>query len=401
MDKIEYTYPVEELDKMIEILQSGAKPMMTDRMKVEVELRYQEYLSMQGYEDDDTVTSLAEIQREMREKIESEKRKATRNQASFRQLPKRIQEQLAIEMSEAIVRKDPASVYNKTDEELFSDKEQKDIIMRLSKIRNAYYDPISYRSAIMAIHDAIDFSLRHDYPWLTYEEAVNEFNNGKIRYHFGNIPKLFLGYGTKQITDPQILAGIVSGEITILDRSEEKEKFKYQKKLPYNPIDYKYEMISDSEYQESVKLHNRGVDTPVGIILKSKAGLFDRLSLPFNFTVQPTAAELRRNETLLQFDWMKPNAGIEYFHHKFGIPYGGTDAILSAIYEANKDENGNQTLSQALVQNIPEFLRSASHPEYTQPYASVVTDGPLKPTDRAAEIEADILNRIRSMNTSL
>ena len=389
-DKIEYSYPVEELDKMIEIYQSGAKPMIPDRMKREVELRYQELMHEIGEGDDDSFESLKEAHEVLKKKVAESKRKATRKIVGFRQLSDSIMAQLEEDMSESIVRNDPGSVYNKMDAQLYADKEERELMQQISRLRNAYYDPMSFKAAYDIIRKGIFHSLKHDYPWMTIEEAVAEFNKGNIKYN-GIVPKLFLGFGTKQITDPEILAGIARGEVIVKDKEDDKERFRGKKKAPYNPINYQYDVICDTEYEDSVKLHNRGVDTPLSTMLRCKAGMFDRLALPFKFTM-PNAT--RVNDELMAFDWSKPDAGERYFALKHGKPYGTTETFLDEVYKANGG------LDSSILQNMPEFLRSLSQGDL---YAETNRPSQLLPKqiDQAAEIEKNILNSLRAMNVGI
>lgn len=397
-DKIEYTYPVEELDKMISLFQSGAKPMVPDRMKIEIDLRYQELLQETGYGDDESFEALQEVHDSVQKAIEEKRRKATRKTAEFRQLPQKIMDALEEGMEVSIVRNIPNSNYNKTDEELYADAEERSIMQSLSRIRNAYFDPISFKAAYDTIRRAIFFSITHDYPWMTTEEAVSEFNKGKIKYQ-GIVPKLYLGFGVKEVTDPEILIGIINGEVVVKDRNDEDEdRFKDKANQKYTPVSMDYSVVGDTEYAEDVKLHNRGYDTPLSTVLKSKSGMFDRLSLPFNFAGtafnQPGATS-KRDEALLAFDWFKPDAAEKYFALKYGKPYGTTDQFLDQVFK----ENGG--LGSTIMQNMPEFIRSLNTATYSAvPYQSMARQNEeLMKT--AASIEQNILNTIRSMNPTL
>ena len=55
--KYEYMYPVEELDKIINQIDSGIAPMLTDEMQLEIKMRYKELQNeiMEDSDDEDSV----------------------------------------------------------------------------------------------------------------------------------------------------------------------------------------------------------------------------------------------------------------------------------------------------------------------------------------------------------
>lgn len=389
---IEFTYPVEELDRLLEQIQQGIKPFgMNERLKLELELRQKQlqYLAS-DYEDeveDGDGPSLTELHDRMKAEIEKAKRKATTTKAVFRALSKAQREQLESDMMTSIVRKNPGSPYNKTDEELYQDSEQQSIMQKLSRIRNRYNDPIAWANAIKIIREAIDYSLHHDYP-LGYEWAVREFNLGRIKYQFGPVPKLYTGFGTKQITDPEILSGIAAGDIKVIKRDEEKATFKREKRKRGNPINCPYSVVSDAEYVESVKLHNRGFDTPISLALKAKAGLFDRLAMPFQSQQQQKVPML--------WDWTQEGAGERYYNAVNGI---NVDHVAELVREIQKTNNGE--LNQSMMTDIRGFLDAINHPNMMPQSYSAGVIRPPEPSKEAQRIEANIMAQIRKSNLTI
>lgn len=390
-DAIKYHYPVEELDRMISEISKGATPMLTNDMKMEIALRKKELMAMtEGLTDEEETEfdSIVEEHDALMKKIDEEKRKATKREAAFRPLPPEVQRQLEIDMQTSFVWDDANSSYNKSDSELYEDAVQKDLYQRLSRVRNVYYDAISYRQAILTIREAITFSLKNDYPWMTYEEALQEFNAGKIRY-LGNIPKLFMGFGTHQVTDPKILAGIVEGRIQVVDKNDDDQELRRRKKTKHKGPGVKapYTVIGDQEYDYYKKLHNDGYDTPVSIVLKARSTVFDRLSMPF---VSDTAPRERRQP--VTFDWLREGAGEEYYRLKHGIPRQSVQSLMQSINEENDGE-----LNQAMMTNMSDFLHELSRP-IGQPETYRQMQFAQQQNDRAAEIEKNILDSIRRSN---
>ena len=396
MDEIKFTYPVDQIDKMIQMIDSGQKPFgMTEVLKTEIELRRKQLRQMTAvYEDelDDDDMSLEEIHQRMTAEIEANKRKATvKMDAPFRKLSDADAQKLLEEMSTSVVRSDPDSSYNKTDEELYKDAEAREIMMGLKSIRARYSDPIAWSAAFKRMLKGVEYSLRHDHP-MSYEEAVEAFNAGKLKYTYGPIPQLWIG--PKRVTDTRVLHEILNGNVKVVSRREEEEKFKKVKRKRGKPINVDYGVIGPQEYAEGVALHNRGIDSSIGVILKSHQSLFDRLSVPFMFN----GGQQKEQDTIPLFDWSQPEAGREYYNLTRDVH---VDRV-AMIFDALNKTNGGQ-LNQTILQNMRDFELAANHPELASMpmgYSQAIV-GPLAPSERSQEIENEILKRIRSCNVQL
>lgn len=399
---VKFTYPLEDLDRIIQQMDQGIKPFgMNERLKVEIELRRKQlkYL-ISDYIDEDEEEgdiSLAELHERMTAEIEKERRKATHEKATFRPLPADVYAQLCEDMQTSVVRMTPGDDYHKPDDVLYADKEQREIMRKLSSIRQAYHDPISWANAMKVVIKGIQYSLQHDYP-LGAEWAIKEFNAGRLKYTFGPIPKLFVGFGTKQITDTNILKGILSGEVKVISRDTEKEKLKSVKRKRGKPINVDYSIISQTEYEQSVALHNRGIDTPIGIMLKSKAGLFDRLSMPFQIAGYKSRQQQQREEQLMQFDWMREGAGREYYEKINDVQVDHVAQFMQDVQTANNGE-----ITQSMMTDARQFLTGMSHPEIQTVNGMPYQDSykPFQPSERAQEIEKSIMDQIRRSNVGL
>lgn len=394
-DEIRFIHSLKDIDKWIMDEDQGVSMMLTKIQRQEMDLRRKQLIAERDgtdeYEDDEFLDILEEHAK-LTEKMEQRNAATHKHDIAFRPLRPNQQKQLEEDMQTSIVRNDADSEYNKTDEELFGDKERRDILQRLSRIRNIYYDPLSYRAAILTIKEAIEYSLKHDYPWIkTIEETVQQFNEGKIKY-LGNIPKLYLGFGTDQVTDPQILAGIVSGEITVVDKDEEDKELKRKRKerREYKPVQMKYDVVRSNEYQHYVRLHNQGYDTPISVILKSKSQLFDRLSMPFSFSI---TSQEKKNEPEV-FDWLQPNAGEIFYCQQNNIPRNTTSKIISMINSENNNE-----LNQNISSSMHDFIHAWSHPQ-TQ-LQTVEDVKPIQQSEQAMALEQNLLNSLRMNNPNL
>ena len=140
----------------------------------------------------------------MKEHIAKKKREATKQDVLIISLSDEQKRKLRADMETSIVRSNPNIQYNIPDEKLYSSEELRIVRQKLSRIKNCYYNQIDYINAVSIVREAIDYSLRSDYPWMSREEAVKAFNSGEIKFSYCNMPKLFINYQT-QITDPEII----------------------------------------------------------------------------------------------------------------------------------------------------------------------------------------------------
>lgn len=385
-----YVYPVEELDKIIDQMSKGITPMMSDQIQLEVKLRYKE-LQNELFDGDDEDIDTEDIKRHnemMKQHLEEQRRKATKNDVVIIKLSEEQQKQIREDMEVSIVRPNPNSMYNLSDDELYSSEERKVIQQKLSRIKNCYYNQIDYVNAIKILKEAIEYSLANDYPWLSKEEAIKQFNEGKIKFTYCNIPKLYINYQT-QITDKDVLKGIVTGEIELVDRDEKPQKKKVNKDS--EEVVYDYNIIGTADYENMLKMHVKGYDTPISTIIKAKSTIYNRYSLPTNnrFSLNGN----NKNDEPMLFDWTQDDAGRKYFNLKHGKQYTVNDMIR----DVNQDND--KALNNVLNINASEFMRSLKTVNNQQTgYSPNIISTSLQPNPEAVQIEQNILNAIRMNN---
>ena len=385
-----YVYPVEELDKIIDQMSKGITPMMSDQMQLEVKLRYKE-LQNELFDGDDEDIDTEDIKRHnemMKQHLEEQRRKATKNDVVIIKLSEEQQKQIREDMEVSIVRPNPNSMYNLSDDELYSSEERKVIQQKLSRIKNCYYNQIDYVNAIKILKEAIEYSLANDYPWLSKEEAIKQFNEGKIKFTYCNIPKLYINYQT-QITDKDVLKGIVTGEIELVDRDEKPQKKKVNKDS--EEVAYDYNIIGTTDYENMLKMHVKGYDTPISTIIKAKSTIYNRYSLPTNnrFSLNSN----NKNDEPMLFDWTQEDAGRKYFNLKHGKQYTVNDMIRDVNLDNDK------ALNNVLHINASEFMRSLKTVNNQQTgYSPAIISTSLQPNPEAVQIEQNILNAIRMNN---
>lgn len=393
--KYEYMYPTTELDSIIEQIDRGITPMMNDQLQLEIKLRYKELQSELFEEDDDDDDPDIIQHREMMKKhIEKKKREARSNDIIYIKLTEEQQKTLREEMEVSIVRDNPNDIYNKSDEELYSSEDKKIIEQKLARLKNCYYNQIDYVNAINIIKEAINYSLNNDYPWMSYEEARAAFNKGEIKFSFCNLPKLYLNYQT-QITDKDILKGVVTGEITLKDKRDDDNKIKKKHTGESEPVFVDYNIISKDDFNKCAELHSKGYDTPVSTIIKSKSTIYNRFSLPSGNKFNFDGKDNNNKDEPFIFDWGREGAGRDYFNMKYNKKVN----VGEFMRDVNKDND--EMLNNVINSNMSDFLNSMKYNNNSQNnnrnkynlYSTTIDVDP-----KTVQIEKGILSAIRASN---
>lgn len=397
-DEQKYVYPVEKLDEIIEKMNRGIMPMMDDQMEIEVKMRFRE-LQKDIFDEDEVDDELTARHRAMMQQhIEEQKRKARKEDVIIIKLNDKQKEELKEEMSSSIVRPNPDSVYNIPDDLLCDSQEKKVIMDKLSRLRNVYYNQADYVNAINIIVESIEFSLTHDYPWLTRDEAIKMYNEGKIKFTYCRRPRLMVDYRT-EITDPDILRGIYDGTVVLRDKNDDQEALKRAKrKEPYNAIEVDYDIVGKEAYDKMLDLHRRGYDTPMSTVIKAKATTYNRYSLPAFRGLSGNNAN--NNDQPMLFDWEHEGAGELYYDQMIGKKWSLSD-IMSQI---NADNNGE--LSPEFATNASNFLYSMKHTtasdngwyDYRRGDNDGFVSSTLQVNEKALQMEQNILNAIKMHN---
>lgn len=388
-DEIQYSYPVAELDELIEQMENGILPMMSAQLKEEVALRRRELLQkMSDYEDDDDeYLDALERHKATMAQIEIEKRKSRSHNVIELDLTAEEQAEIDEDVSESYVRNDPNAMYHIPEDELSASAEEAMIRRKLESLGKVYYNQKDYANAINIIREAIEFSLRRDYPWLKFEEALQQFAEGKIRYTFAELPVLYINYNT-QITDKKLLAGIVTGDVHLINVDDEPKKKRKKRSKNEEAVSVPYDIITPEEHAYYAQIHQAGFDTPISTILKSCSTVYGRYVMPptLQFKEQSKAPEMA-------IDWSVEGMGEEYFNVTHNIQKNPISEIVSILNEANTgklNQNIGTSLREFMTkwrvdQNQPQFVLSTSLEDYQQ----------------AATIESHILDMIRNSNPNI
>lgn len=351
MDMSGFMFPEEHLRDLIEKIESGIEPMMSDLEKVELK-RYMKMQQDELFGDDEEDEILTEDEKEYRERVfkqslEEAKRKARKTDVMIIKLSDEQKDQLREEMSSSLVRPNPNTLYNKSQDELYKSAEERIISEKLKRARNCYYDPKEWVAVIENIKAGVEMELRSDkYIFLgNYEKRVQAFNEGKIQLMIP-IPKLYLNRVTP-VTDPELLKGILKGDVEVVDRAAldvvKKKNYKDSELVPVN-----VSTIGQAEHNFYAEWHRKGYDTPISPAIRAKSTIYNRYIAPSEKHYKGFGI-LDKDGVPVVFDWLN-NSPKEYFRQLHNLRTTPED-----IVENVKKNNGGK-VNKVLLEKMNKFL---------------------------------------------
>ena len=411
-EKYVYKYPKDELDKLLEQIHHGIQPLISDDMMMELQIREKE-VAMKAFGDDEGIDIddplvMKAHQDEIRKALEKERRRASTNDVMVMTISEEQKALIRQQMSVSIVRPNPNDPYNITDDDLYRNKETREIMEKLKGLKHCYYNQADFTNAMTIIKDAIEFSLgktgHGDYPWMSYQEAKNEFNAGRIKFNWCDMPKLIINRITP-VTDPEILKGVVDGDVMILNRTDDDEdevrKLNRKRNAQYKPINFEYTIEGENQYNQMVAAHKAGYDTPWSTAIKYKSTSYDPSAMPFaSIFGKNLGNNINKNAPLL-FDWTKEGAGDEYFNLLHGKKTNSND-ITSILNESN-----GGIINTVVTRNMNDFLKSMQNVNgldnsggynYNLPNFMQPTENPTRFNEDAAAVERSLLASITMNN---
>lgn len=414
MDEIQYTYPKEILDGYIESMQRGIIPMISEDVMREVKLRMAELKAEITGDDEDFDILKLDIEKQkeaIKRQIEIDRRKASTKDVLIIKLSDEDKHKLRMEMSSSYVRTDPDSRYNIPDDQLYKNEEYASIYNKLAKIQPRYYNPEDWINAVHTITEAINFSLKNDYPWMSKEEALKEFNSGKIHFTWGQgLPKLLLDY-THEVKDPELLKGILNGSVKVIERNKDNKTKEFRELRVRNHnsrgIPYDYRTLTKWEVDYMDEAHKNGWMTPIDGMYNLRPNSYS-WSLPSS-SILSLFSKNNSNQYKIDnrpFDWSMDYAADKYIDRLHG---GSTYTMTNLIEDLNKAAkmNGDE-LGTMFVDNAKAFEQflakcssgyiNSSYAEYTRAENS---RREAEYNQKAMETEDRLMNAIRANNPNL
>lgn len=359
---INYIYPKEKLDEYIQMLDQGIELMLPDQIMLEIEMRRKEIhnqLFEDDDEDEDDIYVKMKHDQMMREHLQKEAKKARKDDLLIIQLSDEQKNMIRDSVETSYVRPNPNSNYNLTDDEIFENAEQKLILEKLSKLRSAYYTQADYQNAINIIRTAIEYSLEHDYPWMSKQEAIQAFEEGKIKFTYCRIPQLRLNF-KDIVKDPNILAGVANGQIELVKKEDKEFKKKSYKNSPL--VSIPTNVMSQDEQNYYLEAHRHGLATPISSAIQARNTIYDRYSFNIgNKKNDKFNGLVDKDGNPITFDWTQDNAAEKYMMLRSNKTFG----ISELVALINKENNGvNGQLSTRMHSYLAAINSSSlSHDE--------------------------------------
>ena len=344
-------------------------------------------------EDDDNDFIKQKHQEIMREHMKQQAKKAHRDDVMYIEISQDQKDKLREEMETSFVRKDPTLTYNLSEEEIYATAEEKLILEKLSKLRRAYYNQQEFQNAINLILTAIEYSLEHDYPWMSHEEAIRAFNEGRIRFTYCQIPQLFLDFRT-QVKDPNILQGVVKGEVELVDKHE--MDYVINRYEDSELISVPYSVISHEEEQYYIDAHKHGQFTPISAVIQSNNTIYNRFAPQVVNKKKNTYNGLvDKQDNPVSFDWTQENAHARYDLFRKGKRYD----IEMLMADVNKANHG---INKQVAVNMQSYLMALNSVTLThdEKKDALVQDGYKKQNEEVIKLEQNILQKILTNNIS-
>lgn len=392
-----FTYDRDEIREIYEKMLKGITIPMNKALKEDIKQYVKLLNTISEDDDDDELAGLTKEER-INHIMERHKREATKSDVILLELSDKQKAEIRKGMETSIVRPNPRMQYHKLDEELYDTAEKKEIYTALSRVDKCYYNQHDYVNAINTIIKAIKYSLEHDYPWLSKDEAYDAFNKGEIKFTYKQIPVLYTGWN-KIIEDPKILAGIVTGRIDIIDEKSKKTRKKKEFVIPEGVSNYehdniKIDTVGVNEYNRQYQMHQHGIDNPLSTVIRAEIGTYSRFSLPTNNYFYKSQEQINRQP--LVFDWLQDDAGEKYYDIINNTKKDTISDIIDCVYEAN---DGN--IKTNMQGDMESFLNHLRHPEKTNQHLLYESSLVQSVDPNTVALEQSILQQMRNANPNI
>jgi hypothetical protein len=416
--EIQYVTNVEDLDMFIQDLENGITITVPDDIMMEINIRRKELMAKYADEDEEELigADLLAKHEEFKKKVETERRThVTKAKDIIIPLTDKEKEEIRKGMESSIVRDDPNLIYHIDDSVLTDSEKKRELYEKLGNLRNLYFNEKDWRNAMLIIKEAIQYSLDHDYPWLSREEVYKAYKDGKIKFSFCKAPQLMLDHRTP-LKDPNILAGIMDGRVEMRSKNEKDEEYQKNRKIKEkskmeNPggVEMEYHVVSDIETDEMIKLQKQGYDCPgIGALMQLKKNKYNRFALPssnrFSYVSEAKKAEQKRIQVELEnFDWDAYEDPSQAYFDIITNKKTTQNDIVKFVVEKNK-ENGVILAKNFGERGISFWNAMSAMDESGNMPAFTTSDDPTKLSNslqvnrEAMEIENKIMEMIKQNN---
>jgi len=399
-----YRYKVTDLDAVIEKRRKGIVSLIPEDMEEEVALREREIaltIREEFGEDDISEEETMELVKKHNALLEAQIEKERRNTHADEFITLEITEEEKKEMEElcdtAYVRVLPGSVYHMDESEIYDSQERKEILDRMKKVGNMYYNPDDWRNAMLILIDAWKYSYEHDYPGIPEQLKMNRVKLNR------QIPKLMINY-TTIVEDPKMLMGILTGEIRCMDKDEASNAFvKHErvrdadvKGVRFSEIGGRVLTKQESEYEtylarmgdnNSIMLHAN----------KMRNTIYNRFSPDLLLGKGKEKEKNFKDEfgNEISFDFTVPGSGKKAYNIVHKVKPKGVADLANDIMRANNNKL-TQNISGSVMNDFAKaFNKNTSR---NNQYTKVSADPQLNQDQFVIQQEQALLQTMRAFN---
>lgn len=400
-----YKYKTSDLDAVIEKRRKGIVPLIPEDMEAEVELREREIaLTIRDEFGDDDISEeeTMELVKKHNALLEAQIEKERRNTHADEFITLDISEEEKQQMEElcsvSYVRVLPGSVYHMADEEIYDSKERKEIVDRLKKVGNMYYNPDDWRNAMQILIDAWKYSYDHDYPGIPEQLKANRIHLNR------QMPKLMLNY-TTIVNDPKMLMGILNGEIKCMDKDEAssalykhvRPKDSEVKGVRFSEIGGR--VLSKVENDYETYLARMGDNNSIMLHAnKIRSTIYDR------FSIDLLTGKAKKNEKNFKdefgndvsFDFCVPGSGRKAYNLVHKVKEKGVADFANDIMKANNNKL-TQNISGSMMNDFAKSFNKTSWNRNNQ-YTTESADPQLNQDAFVVQQEQALLQTMRMFN---
>ena len=400
-----YRYKVSDLDAVIEKRRKGILPLIPEDMEEEVALREREIaltIRDEFGDDDFTEEETMELVKKHNALLEAQIEKERRNTHADEFITLEITDEEKKEMEElcntAYVRVLPGSVYHMDESEIYDSKERREILDRLKKVGNMYYNPDDWRNAMMILIDAWKYSYDHDYPGIPEQLKMNRVKLNR------QIPKLMINY-TTIVEDPKMLMGILTGDIKCMDKDEESKAL--VKHVRPNDADVKGvrlsqiggRVLSKVEREYETYLARMGDNNSIMLHAnKMRNTIYNRFSpdllLGKNKEKEKNYKDEFGNE--VSFDFCVPGSGRKAYNLVHKVKPKGVAELANDIMRANNNKL-TQNISGSVMNDFARGFNKNSNIRNNQ-YSTTSADPQLNQDQFVIAQEQALLQTMRAFN---
>ena len=401
-----YKYRVEDLDEIIKKRKRGIVSVIPEDMEDEVRLREHEHAldikneygeDMDDLSDEETLELIKKHQNLMDAQIEKARRNTHADEFITLDITDEERKHAEELCSASYVRILPNASYHVDEDKIYDSKERREIVERMKKVGNIYYNPDDWRNAMKILIDAWKYSYDHDYPGIPDSIKMNRVKLNRT------MPKLMLNY-TTIITDENMLKGILNGDIKCMDKDEDSGTFvKYVRPKDSEVEGIRFSTIGremgPAELEYETRQARMGDNNSMLLhVNKIKNSIYNRLSIDLLLNKNKKKEKKFKDEfgNPISFDFTVPGSGRRAYNFVHNVKPKGVGEFANDIMRANNNKL-TQNLSGSMMNDFARAFNKNA-PNRNNQYSTTSADPQLNQDQFVIAQEQALLQTMRAFN---